>query len=85
MMYTVKTIANFLGVDYGYIERVIEAHHLNPVPLFGLANLKRGYTFYQLYLIQQSLEQVSRKNISFDIDEEEVFIIYGSKMNYYDR
>jgi hypothetical protein len=80
-MYTIKTIANFLGVDYGYIERIIETYNLKPVPLYGLANLKKSYTFHQIFIIQKSLQQASNKQISFDLVNEEVFIIYQSKVN----
>jgi hypothetical protein len=80
-MYTIKTIANFLGVDYGYIERIIETYHLKPVPLYGLANLKKSYTFHQLLIIQNALQQISYYDLYFDLVNEEVFMIYSSSIN----
>ena len=80
-MYTIKTIANFLGVDSGYIERIIEAHHLKSSPLYGLANLKKSYTFHQLLIIQNALQQISYYDLYFDLENEEVFMIYGSSIN----
>ena len=80
-MYTIKTIANFLGVDYGYIERIIETYHLKASPLYGLANLKKSYTFHQLLIIQNALQQISYYDLYFDLVNEEVFMIYGSSIN----
>ena len=80
-MYTIKTIANFLGVDNGYIERVIESHNLKPVPLYGPSNLKKSYNFHQLLIIQNALQQVCYYDLYFDIVNEEVFMIYGSSIN----
>jgi hypothetical protein len=81
MTYTIKTIANFLGVDYGYIERIIETYHLKPVPLYGLSNLKKSYNFHQLLIIQNALQQISYYDLYFDIVNEEVFMIYSSSIN----
>ena len=81
MTYTIKTIANFLNVDYGYIERIIETYHLKPVPLYALANLKKSYTFHQLLIIQNALQQISYYDLYFDIVNEEVFMIYSSSIN----
>jgi hypothetical protein len=80
-MYTIKTIENFLSVDYDTISRIIEAHHLKPVPLYGLANLKKSYTFHQLLIIQNALQQISYYDLYFDIENEEVFMIYSSSIN----
>jgi len=81
MTYTINNIANFCGVDYGYIERIIETYHLKPVPLYGLANLKKSYTFHQLLIIQNALHQISYYDLYFDLVNEEVFMIYGSSIN----
>ena len=81
MTYTVNNIANFCGVDYDTISRIIEANHLKPVPLYGLANLKKSYTFHQLLIIQNALQQISYYDLYFDIENEEVFMIYSSSIN----
>lgn len=55
---------------------------MRPSAIFGNANEKQGYTFYQLFLLQQTIEQLTQKDIFFDIENEEVFMIYESKINY---
>jgi len=80
-MYTINNIAYFCGVDYGTIERIVEGHGLNALPLYGLANLKKSYTFHQLLIIQNALQQISYYDLYFDIVNEEVFMIYGSQIN----
>jgi hypothetical protein len=80
-MYTINNISNFCGVDYDTISRIIEAHHLNASPLYGLVNLKKSYTFYQLLIIQNALQQISYYDLYFDLVNEEVFMIYGSQIN----
>ena len=80
MMYTIKNIADFCGVDYGFIRRIIEINELRPSPIYGNANEKKGYSFYQLYLIQQLLEQLAQKEFHFDFENEEIFMIKESNL-----
>jgi hypothetical protein len=39
---------------------------------------KKGYSFYQLFIIQQLLEQLAQKEMFFDFENEEVYSIYQS-------
>jgi len=78
MIYTVRNIAEFCDVDYGFIKRIIDANELRP----KLICEKKGYNFYQLFIIQSFLEQLSQKNLHFDFENEEVYTIYQSKLNF---
>lgn len=78
MIYTINNIADFCGVDYGFIRRIIDGNELRPSTVYGNAKEKKGYSFYQLYLIQQLLEQLSQKEIFFDFENEKVYSIYES-------
>jgi hypothetical protein len=78
MIYTIKNIADFCNVDYGFINRIIDSNELRPKLICG----KKGYSFYQLFIIQSFLEQLSQKNLHFDFENEEVYTIYESKINF---
>lgn len=80
MIYTIKNIADFCNVDYGFIRRIIDSNELRPKIIYG--NEKKGYSFYQLFIIQAFLEQLSQKNLHFDFENEEIYIINESKINY---
>lgn len=79
-MYTIKNIADFCDVDYGFIRRIIEINEIRPSTIHGNANEKKGYTFYQLYIIQQLLEQLAQKEMFFDFENEEIFMIKESNL-----
>ena len=81
MMYTINNIADFCGVDYGFIRRIIDVNELRPSAIYGNANEKKGYTFYQLFIIQQFLEQLAQKEIFFDFENEEIFMIKESNLD----
>lgn len=81
MIYTIKNIADFCNVDYGFIKRIIDSNELRPKIICGNANEKKGYNFYQLFIIQSLLEQLSQNNLHFDFENEEISIIYQSKIN----
>ena len=81
MIYTIKNIADFCNVDYGFIKRIIDSNELRPKIICGNANEKKGYSFYQLFIIQSLLEQISQNNLHFDFENEEISIIYESKIN----
>ena len=81
MIYTIKNIADFCNVDYGFIKRIIDSNELRPKIICGNANEKKGYSFYQLFIIQSLLEQLSQNNLHFDFENEEISIIYESKIN----
>ena len=82
MIYTIKNIADFCNVDYGFIRRIIDSNKLRPKIICGNANEKKGYSFYQLFIIQAFLEQLSQNNLHFDFENEEIYIINESKINY---
>jgi hypothetical protein len=84
MIYTINNIADFCNVDYGFINRIIDSNELRPKIICGNANEKKGYSFYQLFIIQAFLEQLSQKNLYFDFENEEISIIYESKINNYE-
>ena len=84
MIYTINNIADFCNVDYGFINRIIDSNELRPKIICGNANEKKGYSFYQLFIIQAFLEQISQKNLYFDFENEEISIIYESKINNYE-
>jgi hypothetical protein len=77
MIYTVRNIADFCDVDFGFIRRIIDSNELRPKLICG----KKGYTFYQLFIIQSFLEQLSQNNLYFDFENKEVYTIYQSKLN----
>ena len=81
MIYTIKNIAYFCNVDYGFIKRIIDSNELRPKIICGNANEKKGYSFYQLFIIQAFLEQLSQKNLYFDFENEEIYTINESKIN----
>lgn len=81
MIYTINNIADFCNVDYGFIKRIIDSNELRPKIICGNANEKKGYSFYQLFIIQSLLEQLSQKNLHFDFENEEIYIINESKIN----
>jgi hypothetical protein len=81
MIYTIKNIADFCDVDYGFIKRIIDSNELRPKMIYGNAN-KKGYNFYQLFIIQSFLEQLSQKNLHFDFENEEIYTINESKLNF---
>jgi hypothetical protein len=81
MIYTIKNIADFCDVDYGFINRIIESNELRPKLICGNANEKKGYSFYQLFIIQAFLEQLSQNNLHFDFENEEIYTINESKLN----
>jgi hypothetical protein len=78
MIYTIKNIADFCNVDYGFINRIIDSNELRRKLIYE----KKGYNFYQLFIIQSFLEQISQKNLHFDFENEEVYTIYESKLNF---
>lgn len=80
-LFSVKNIADFCNVDFGFIRRIIEVNEIRPKEVRGNANEKKGYTFYQLYVIQLFLEQLAQKDILFDFENEEVYTVYESKIN----
>jgi hypothetical protein len=80
MIYTIKNIAEFCDVDFGFIRRIIDSNELRPKLIYG--NEKKGYSFYQLFIIQAFLEQLSQNNLHFDFENEEVYTIYESKLNF---
>ena len=82
MIYTINNIADFCNVDYGFVRRIIESNELRPKLIRG--NEKKGYSFYQLFIIQAFLEQLSQNNLHFDFENEEIYTIYESKLNYYE-
>ena len=82
MIYTIKNIADFCSVDYGFIKRIIDSNELRPSVIYGNANEKKGYSFYQLFIIQSFLEQLSQNNIHFDFENEEIYTINQSQLNY---
>jgi hypothetical protein len=81
MIYTIKNIAEFCDVDFGFIRRIIDSNELRPKLICGNANEKKGYTFYQLYIIKELIEQLIQKDIYLDFENEEVYTIYQSKLN----
>jgi len=82
MIYTVRNIAEFCDVDFGFIRRIIDSNELRPKLICGNANEKKGYSFYQLFIIQFFLEQLSQNNLHFDFENEEIYTIYQSKLNF---
>ena len=40
-MYTIKNIADFCDVDYGFIRRIIDGNELRPSAIYGNANEKK--------------------------------------------
>lgn len=82
MTYTIKNISNFCNVDYGFIKRIIDANELRPTATCGKHNEKKGYTFYQIYIIQSMLEQLMQRPIHLDFETEEVYTVYESKLNH---
>lgn len=82
MIYTVRNIADFCDVDFGFIRRILESNEMRPSAIWGNANEKHAYTFYQLFLLRQSIEQLIQRNVFFDNENEEVFMVFESKMNY---
>ena len=80
MIYTIKNIADFCNVDYGFIRRIIESNELRPKLIRGIE--KKGYSFYQLFIIESFLEQLSQNNLYFDFENEEIYTIYESKLNF---
>ena len=81
MIYTINNIADFCNVDYGFIRRIIDSNELRPSLIYGNA---KGYNFYQLFIIQSFLEQLFQNNIHFDFENEEIYTINESKLNYYE-
>ena len=79
MIYTIKNIADFCNVDYGFIHRIIDSNELRPKIICGNS---KGYNFYQLFIIQSLLEQLSQNNLHFDFENEEIYTINESKINY---
>jgi hypothetical protein len=82
MIYTVRNIAEFCDVDYGFINRIIDSNELRPKLICGNANEKKGYSFYQLYIIKELIEQLIQKDIYLDFENEEIYTIYESKLNF---
>ncbi len=82
MIYTIKNIADFCNVDYGFIHRIIDSNELRPKIICGNANEKKGYSFYQLFIIQAFLEQLSQNNLHFDFENKEIYTINESKINF---
>lgn len=82
MIYTVRNVADFCDCDYAFIRRILENNEMRPSDIYGNANEKKGYTFYQVFLLQHCIRQLTWKNIIFDFENEEVFMIKESKMNY---
>lgn len=81
MIYTVRNIAEFCNVDFGFIRRIIDANELRPSKIYGNANEKKGYTFYQICIIKSFIEQIMQKEIVIDIENEEVYAVYESRIN----
>jgi hypothetical protein len=79
MIYTVRNIAEFCDVDFGFIRRIIDSNELRPKLIYGNS---KGYSFYQLFIIQSLLEQLSQNNLHFDFENEEIYTINESKINY---
>jgi len=82
MIYTIRNIADFCDVDFGFIRRIINANELRPKKIYGNANEKLGYSFHQINILKDLLEQISQKEIHLDFDNEEVYNLYHSKMNF---
>ena len=82
MIYTIRNIADFCDVDFGFIRRIVNANELRPKAIYGNANEKLGYTFHQINIFKDLLEQITQKNIYLDFETEEVFMIYESKGNF---
>jgi len=82
MTYTIRNISDFCDVDFGFVTRIINSNELRPTKIYGNANEKKGYSFYQMFIIKQFIEQLIQKDIFFDFDKEEVFTVYESRMNY---
>ena len=54
MIYTIKNIADFCNVDYGFIRRIIDSNELRPKLIYG--NEKKGYSFYQLFILHPIIQ-----------------------------
>jgi len=81
MIYTIRNIADFCDVDFGFIRRIIDANELRPTKIYGNANEKLGYTFYQINIIKELIEQLMQKEVNLDYENNEVYVVYESKVN----
>jgi hypothetical protein len=75
-MYSIRVIADFCGVDMGFVRRIIESAGLQPLPT---STWERYYTFYQLELIRYELEQLIQNRIEF-INGDTIISIFESKL-----
>jgi len=82
MIYTIRNISNFCDIDFGFVRRIIDANELRPTKIYGNANEKLGYSFHQINIIKDLIEQLIQKDVYLDFDSEEVFTIYESQVNY---
>jgi len=76
-MYSIRVIADFCGVDMGFVRRIIESAGLQNLPT---NTWERYYTFYQLELIRYELEQLIQNRIEF-INGDTIISIFESKLN----
>jgi len=82
MIYTIRNISNFCDIDFGFVRRIVNANELRPAKIYGNANEKLGYSFHQINIIKDLIEQLIQKDVYLDFENEEVFTIYESKLNY---
>lgn len=77
MNFTINDIANFLGVDRGFVRRFMEANEVRPTKKIGE---EMTYTFFQIILFRPLLEQLGQNDIYIDIEQQEIYSIIESKL-----
>jgi len=82
MYYSIKEISQSLNVSNQNINHVVFINQL--IPSFGTGfNNERHFSIYQLEVIKTYLEnKANALQIILDFNNEEVFTIYESKLNY---